>query len=57
VVFDRTIEPWRIIQMKTQKIDRKAPGFNNPEVTIYTTSTCPWCMKTNEFFKENHVKY
>ena len=26
-------------------------------VKIYTTSTCPWCMKTKEFFKENNVKY
>ena len=27
------------------------------KVKIYTTSTCPWCMKTKEFFKENNVKY
>ncbi|MBI2208975.1 glutathione S-transferase N-terminal domain-containing protein [Candidatus Woesearchaeota archaeon] len=27
------------------------------KVKIYTTSTCPWCMKTKEFFKENKVKY
>lgn len=26
-------------------------------VKIYTTPTCPWCHKTKEFFKENHVKY
>ncbi|MDP2672870.1 MAG: glutaredoxin family protein [Nanoarchaeota archaeon] len=26
-------------------------------VKIYTTSTCPWCIKTKEFFKENKVKY
>lgn len=26
-------------------------------VTIYTTPTCPWCMKTKEFFKANDVKY
>ena len=26
-------------------------------VKIYTTSTCQWCMKTKEFFKENNVKY
>lgn len=26
-------------------------------VTIYTTNTCPWCIKTKEFFKENNVKY
>jgi glutaredoxin-like YruB-family protein len=27
------------------------------KVTIYTTSSCPWCKKTKEFFKENKVKY
>ena len=27
------------------------------KVRLYTTSTCPWCMKTKEFFKANNVKY
>lgn len=27
------------------------------KIIIYTTSTCPWCLKTKEFFKENNVKY
>ena len=26
-------------------------------VKIYTTSTCPWCKKTKEFFKANKVKF
>lgn len=26
-------------------------------VLIYTTPTCPWCMKTKEFFKKHNVKY
>jgi glutaredoxin-like YruB-family protein len=26
-------------------------------VKIYTTTTCPWCEKTKEFFKEHGVKY
>jgi glutaredoxin-like YruB-family protein len=26
-------------------------------VTIYTTTHCPWCQKTKEFFKANNVKY
>jgi len=26
-------------------------------VKIYTTSSCPWCKKTKEFFKENNIKY
>ena len=26
-------------------------------VKIYTTVTCPWCVKTKEFFKANNVKY
>ncbi len=28
-----------------------------PNVKIYTTSTCPWCVKTKEFLKANNVKY
>ena len=27
------------------------------KVKIYSTSTCPWCMKTKDFFKANNVKY
>ena len=27
------------------------------KVKIYTTSTCPWCVKTKEFFKANNVRY
>ena len=27
------------------------------KVRIYTTVTCPWCVKTKEFFKANNVKY
>ena len=26
-------------------------------VTIYTTPSCPWCLKTKEFFKKHSVKY
>ena len=27
------------------------------KVKIYSTSTCPWCVKTKEFLKANNVKY
>ena len=27
------------------------------KVKIYTTSTCPWCVKTKEFFKAHNIKY
>ena len=27
------------------------------KVKIYSTSTCPWCKKTKEFFKENNIEY
>ena len=30
-------------------------GKNN--VKVYTTSTCPWCVKTKEFLKANSIKY
>lgn len=26
-------------------------------VIIYTTTNCPYCKTTKEFFKENNVKY
>lgn len=26
-------------------------------ITIYTTSTCPWCHKAMDFFKANKVKF
>ncbi|MBI4452129.1 NrdH-redoxin [Candidatus Woesearchaeota archaeon] len=28
-----------------------------PDVKIYTTATCPWCMKTKDFLKQNNIKY
>lgn len=27
------------------------------KVKVYSTSTCPWCVKTKEFLKANSVKY
>jgi len=26
-------------------------------VTIYTTPTCPWCVKSKEFLKDKKIKY
>ena len=26
-------------------------------VTVFSTSTCPWCVKVKEFLKQNKVKY
>ena len=26
-------------------------------VKVYTTMTCPWCVKTKEFLKANNVKF
>ena len=27
------------------------------KVKIWTSPSCPWCMKTKEFFKQNNIKY
>ena len=27
------------------------------KVILYKTAVCPWCHKTEEFFKEHKVKY
>ena len=28
-----------------------------PEVTVYSTSSCPWCHKAMDFLKANKVKF
>ena len=30
---------------------------DKPNVKVYTTKTCPWCIKTKKFFKDNNVNY
>ena len=32
-------------------------SIKSEKVKIYTTSTCPWCMKTKEFLKAHNIKY
>jgi len=27
------------------------------EVTVYSTKTCPWCVKAKEFLKQNKIKF
>ena len=36
---------------------KKAAKSKTSKVKIYTTITCPWCVKTKEFFKANNIKY
>ncbi len=31
--------------------------LKSSKVVVYSTSTCPWCIKTKEFLKANNVKY
>ena len=35
----------------------KSSGKKKSKVRVYTTATCPWCMKTKEFLKAHNVKY
>ena len=35
----------------------KSSKKNASKVKVYTTSTCPWCVKTKEFLKANNVNY
>ena len=37
--------------------EKKQASLEQQKVKIYTSVTCPWCMKTKEFFKSNNVKY
>ena len=29
----------------------------NQNVKVYTTTTCPWCVKAKDFLNENNVKF
>jgi len=42
---------------KKKSISKKVSVKNGPNVTIYTTKTCPYCHMAMEFFKQNNVKY
>ncbi len=42
---------------KTQKRAKETMKNDSKQVKIYTTTTCPWCMKTKEFFRENNIRY
>ncbi len=42
---------------KVKKQTKETTKSGSQKVKIYTTTTCPWCMKTKEFFRENNVKY
>ena len=39
------------------KVKLKMAIKKQKKVIIYTTSTCPWCMKTKEFMKDQKIKY
>ena len=28
-----------------------------PKVTVYSTPTCPWCVKVKEFLKETNIPF
>lgn len=27
------------------------------KVTVYSTNSCPWCVKAKEFLKENNIEF
>lgn len=29
----------------------------NKSVSLYTTPTCPWCIKAKQFLKENNIEF
>ena len=43
--------------MKLQTRNKESSIKNKTVVKIFTTSICPWCAKTKEFFKQNGIKY
>ena len=42
---------------KSAKPKKESKAKKSAGVKIYTTITCPWCVKTKEFLKANNVKY
>jgi len=34
-----------------------AAAKSAPKVKVYSTTTCPWCVKVKDFLKEHNVKY
>jgi glutaredoxin-like YruB-family protein len=30
---------------------------NKPEVTVYSTPTCPWCARAKQFLKDNNFEF
>ena len=38
-------------------MQKKSNAKKMQHVKIYTTSTCPWCVKTKEFLKTHNIKY
>ena len=48
----------KIIPQKHNKYKSPIQLFlDMPDVTIYTTTTCPWCHKTMDFLKANKVNF
>ena len=42
---------------KAAKSKNKSKPKKSLSVKVYTTSTCPWCVKTKEFLKASNIKY
>ena len=42
---------------KAAKSKNRSKPKKSLSVKVYTTITCPWCVKTKEFLKENGIKY
>jgi len=36
---------------------KKERGLMMPEVTVYTTSTCPWCTKLKNYLNEEGISF
>ncbi|HLC62513.1 MAG TPA: glutaredoxin domain-containing protein [Candidatus Nanoarchaeia archaeon] len=42
---------------KTAKLRNKSKPKKSLSVKVYTTITCPWCVKVKDFLKANNIKY
>jgi glutaredoxin-like YruB-family protein len=42
---------------KVSKTSKKPEKKKTGKVIVYSTKTCPWCVKVKEFLKENKVSF
>ena len=43
--------------LKSIKFDFGVDKMTEPQVKVYSTKVCPWCIKVKEFLEEKNIKF